>query len=66
MTDPVGKLDYNIRLSQRRISTVQRWLTEKGVDRTRIVGSTSRGPVADPSVKDSAKRPVMVKLMETQ
>jgi outer membrane protein OmpA-like peptidoglycan-associated protein len=66
MTDPVGKLDYNIRLSQRRISTVQRWLTEKGVDRTRIVGSTSRGPVADPSVKDSAKRRVMVKLMETQ
>lgn len=66
MTDPVGKLDYNIRLSQRRISTVQRWLTEKGVDRARIVGSTSRGPVADPSVKDSAKRRVMVKLLETQ
>ncbi|HEX6212400.1 MAG TPA: OmpA family protein, partial [Methylomirabilota bacterium] len=30
-TDPVGRLDYNIRLSQRRVETVTRWLVDKGV-----------------------------------
>lgn len=62
-TDSVGQFDYNVRLSQRRVAAVKRWLTEKGVERTRIIGSTGRGPVADSSVKDSAKRRVMVKLM---
>ena len=62
-TDPVGKLDYNVRLSQRRVAAVKRWLTEQGVDRTRIVGTTARGPIADTSVKAAAKRRVMVKLM---
>jgi outer membrane protein OmpA-like peptidoglycan-associated protein len=62
-TDSVGRFDYNVRLSQRRVAAVTRWLTEKGVDRARILGATSRGPVADASLKDSAKRRVMVKLM---
>jgi outer membrane protein OmpA-like peptidoglycan-associated protein len=65
-TDATGKVDYNVRLSQRRVTAVERWLTEKGVARTRIVGSSSRGPLADRSVKDSIKRRVMVKLMEPQ
>ena len=62
-TDSIGQFDYNVRLSQRRIQAVIRWLTQKGVDQTRIVGSTSRGPLADPSVTDAAKRRVMVKVM---
>jgi outer membrane protein OmpA-like peptidoglycan-associated protein len=63
MTDPVGRLDYNIRLSQRRVEAVKRWLVRKGVERTRIVGSTGRGPLVDVSVKDDVKRRVMVKLI---
>jgi outer membrane protein OmpA-like peptidoglycan-associated protein len=62
-TDPVGRLDYNLRLSQRRVEAVTRWLTAKGVDRSRIVGAKGRGPVANTSLKDDVKRRVMVKLM---
>ena len=62
-TDSVGHYDYNVRLSQRRVAAVQRWLTRKGVERSRITGSTSRGPLADPTVNDAAKRRVVVKLM---
>lgn len=65
-TDAVGKMDYNVRLSQRRIAAVERWLADRGVERTRIVGTTSRGPLPDRSVKDSVKRRVMVKIMEPQ
>jgi outer membrane protein OmpA-like peptidoglycan-associated protein len=62
-TDAVGRLDYNVRLSQRRVEAVTRWLTAKGVDRSRIVGAKGRGPVANTSLKDDVKRRVMVKLM---
>src|SRR5262245_58124646 len=62
-TDTVGRLDYNLRLSERRVDAVTRWLTAKGVDRTRIVGAKGRGPVIGTSLKDDAKRRVMVKLM---
>jgi len=62
-TDTAGSLDYNLRLSQRRVETVTRWLTAKGVDRSRIVGTKGRGPVASTSLKDDVKRRVMVKLM---
>lgn len=62
-TDTVGSLDYNLRLSQRRVEAVTRWLTAKGVDRNRIVGTKGRGPVVSTSLKDDAKRRVMVKLM---
>jgi outer membrane protein OmpA-like peptidoglycan-associated protein len=62
-TDAVGRLDYNLRLSQRRVEAVTRWLTAKGVDRSRIVGAKGRGPVANTSLKDDVKRRVMVKLM---
>jgi outer membrane protein OmpA-like peptidoglycan-associated protein len=65
-TDAVGKLDYNVRLSQRRVETVRRWLTGHGVAPTRIVGSTARGPLVNGTVKDDLKRRVMVKLMSTQ
>ena len=62
-TDTVGSLDYNLRLSQRRVEAVMRWLTAKGVDRNRIVGTKGRCPVVSTSLKDDAKRRVMVKLM---
>jgi outer membrane protein OmpA-like peptidoglycan-associated protein len=62
-TDAVGRLDYNLRLSQRRVEAVARWLAAKGVDRSRIVGAKGRGPVANTSLKDDVKRRVMVKLM---
>ena len=62
-TDRVGRLDYNLRLSQRRVEAVTRWLASKGVDRSRIVGATGRGPDATASLKDDVKRRVMVKLM---
>jgi outer membrane protein OmpA-like peptidoglycan-associated protein len=65
-TDPVGRLDYNIKLSQRRVEVVKRWLVDKGVESTRIVGATARGPLPDPSVKNTLKRRVMVKLMRTE
>jgi outer membrane protein OmpA-like peptidoglycan-associated protein len=62
-TDPVGRLDYNIRLSQRRVETVTRWLVDKGVDRARIIRSAGRGELADATVQNSFKRRVVVKLM---
>jgi outer membrane protein OmpA-like peptidoglycan-associated protein len=65
-TDPVGRLDYNIKLSQRRVEMVKRWLVSKGVEPARIVGATARGPLADASVKNNLKRRVMVKLMRTE
>jgi len=62
-TDRVGRLDYNLRLSQRRVEAVTRWLASKGVDRSRIVGAKGRGPDATAFLKDDVKRRVMVKLM---
>lgn len=62
-TDPVGQYDYNVRLSQRRVAAVKRWLTQRGVERSRIIGATSRGPLVDWTVEDAAKRRVVVKLM---
>jgi OmpA family protein len=61
-TDAVGGYDYNLRLSQRRVAAVKRWLIQNGVNPARIIGATSRGPLDDPSLKDSAKRRVMVKV----
>jgi outer membrane protein OmpA-like peptidoglycan-associated protein len=62
-TDTVGSVEYNIRLSQRRVEAVRRWLLAHGIDRARIVSSTARGPLASAAVKDELKRRVMVKLM---
>jgi outer membrane protein OmpA-like peptidoglycan-associated protein len=62
-TDSVGGLDYNVRLSQRRVDAVKSWLVAHGVERARIVGATGRGPLANPTMKDEVKRRVMVKLL---
>ena len=62
-TDSAGQYDYNVRLSERRVAAVKRWLTQNGVVRSRIIGSISRGPLADPAATDAAKRRVLVRLM---
>jgi outer membrane protein OmpA-like peptidoglycan-associated protein len=62
-TDPSGRLEYNVRLSQRRVDTVRRWLVGHGLDRARIVAATARGPLTTANGKDDVKRRVMVKLM---
>jgi outer membrane protein OmpA-like peptidoglycan-associated protein len=62
-TDPVGRPQYNLKLSERRVDAVRRWLVDKGVDPARIVGATARGPLADTAVQNSLKRRVSVKLM---
>lgn len=62
-TDTVGSRDFNMRLSQRRVERVKRFLLDKGVKQARIVSSTGRGPLTDESVKEDLKRRVMVKVM---
>ena len=62
-TDTVGRRDFNMRLSQRRVEIVKRFLVDKGVDQARIVSSIGRGPLTDASVEDNLKRRVMVKMM---
>src|SRR5919201_6097100 len=43
-TDPVGKYEYNVGLSQRRVEAVRRFLVEKGVQLPRIY-AVGIGPV---------------------
>jgi outer membrane protein OmpA-like peptidoglycan-associated protein len=62
-TDPVGAVDYNLRLSQRRVASVRRWLVDRGIDSARIVRSAGRGELTDGVVQNSLKRRVVVKLM---
>ncbi len=45
-TDSTGKPDYNVRLSQRRVEAVRRYLVEQGVDLPRI-HSIGLGPLPD-------------------
>lgn len=65
-TDAVGTHEYNVRLSQRRVEAVRRWLETNGVSRARILRSVGRGPLGDATVSDDAKRRVMVKLMTSK
>ena len=64
-TDPVGSLEYNVKLSQRRVEAVKHGLVEKGVEPERIISSAARGPLLDRSVNNKLKRRVIVKLMKT-
>jgi outer membrane protein OmpA-like peptidoglycan-associated protein len=59
-TDRVGRLDYNLRLSQRSVEAVTRSGTSNAVDRSRVVGAKRRGPHA---LKDDVNWRVMVKFM---
>lgn len=64
-TDPVGSLDYNVKLSQRRVEAVKRMLVDKGIEPSRIISSIARGPVLDSSLKNDLKRRVIVKLLKS-
>src|SRR5262245_56963687 len=64
-TDPIGSRDYNVKLSRRRVEAVKRRLLQEGVEPTRIVSSTARGPLLDKSVTNDFKRQVMIKLMKS-
>lgn len=62
-TDPVGPREYNLKLSRRRVEAVKRKLLEQGIEPTRIITSTARGPLLDKTVPNDFKRRVMIKLM---
>jgi outer membrane protein OmpA-like peptidoglycan-associated protein len=61
-TDSKGSHQYNVRLSQRRIDAVRRYLIEQGVERHRIKAS-ARGPLEDTAVPEERKRRVDIKLV---
>jgi len=65
-TDVVGTPDYNVRLSQRRVDAVHRYLAQRGVplERMHVVGL---GPLPDKEAEARAKnRRVTVKLMMSE
>jgi outer membrane protein OmpA-like peptidoglycan-associated protein len=61
-TDSTGSHRQNVRLAQRRVETVRRYLIEEGVEHHRIKAS-ARGPVEDARVPEARKRRVDVKLV---
>jgi len=61
-TDSKGSLQYNVRLSQRRVDAVRRYLVENGVERHRIKAA-ARGPSSAPGTPEGQKRRVVVKLV---
>lgn len=63
-TDPKGALEYNQGLSQRRVDAVRRFLSDKGIQLSRIQ-SVSLGPLAG-DTPAAQKRRVTIKLMVDQ
>ena len=63
-TDSKGSRQYNVRLSQRRVDAVRRYLIEQGMDRQRIKVS-ARGSVENAAIPEARKRRVDVKLVVT-
>ena len=61
-TDSKGSYQYNVRLSQRRVEAVRRYLVEQGVEQHRIRAS-ARGPTADSAVPEGLSRRVDIKLV---
>jgi outer membrane protein OmpA-like peptidoglycan-associated protein len=61
-TDTKGAHQYNVRLSQRRIDAVRRYLIDQGVERHRIKAS-ARGPLETPAIPEERKRRVDIKLV---
>lgn len=64
-TDPKGPADYNHALSQRRVDAVRRFLSDKGIQLSRI-HSVSLGPITEGGTPDAQKRRVTLKLMVDQ
>jgi outer membrane protein OmpA-like peptidoglycan-associated protein len=61
-TDSKGSRQYNVRLSQRRIDAVRRYLIERGVERHRIKAA-ARGPLDNAAIPEERKRRVDIKLV---
>ena len=61
-TDSKGSHQYNVRLSQRRIDAVRRYLIERGVERHRIKAA-ARGPLDNAVIPEERKRRVDIKLV---
>lgn len=61
-TDSKGSRQYNVRLSQRRIDAVRRYLIEHGMERHRIKTS-ARGFVDNAAIPEARQRRVDVKLV---
>jgi len=64
-TDPQGTREYNYQLSRRRVEAVRRFLTERGVQLSRIQ-SIGLGPIADRGQSEDKKRRVTVTLLVDQ
>ncbi len=60
--DPVGTAEYNVRLSQRRVESVRRFLIRQGVELPRI-NLVGMGVLPDPGIPNQKKRRVTVQLM---
>ncbi len=60
--DPVGPQEYNIRLSQRRVEAVRRFLVQQGIELPRI-NSVGLGVLSETGVPNDKKRRVTVRLM---
>ncbi len=60
--DPVGPQEYNIRLSQRRVEAVRRFMVQQGIELPRI-NSVGMGVLSDAGVPNDKKRRVTVRLM---
>ena len=64
-TDGRGSREYNYQLSQRRVDAVRRYLVERGVQMSRIMG-LGLGPVSDKGGSTLENRRVTAKLMLEQ
>ncbi|HSE92854.1 MAG TPA: OmpA family protein [Methylomirabilota bacterium] len=60
--DPAGAAEYNVRLSQRRVESVRRFLVQRGIELPRI-NSVGMGVLPDAGVPNDKKRRVTLRLM---
>lgn len=61
-TDPSGPREYNLRLSERRVEAVRRFLVQHGIELPRV-HALGMGPLEDPKVPNAKKRRVTVRMM---
>jgi outer membrane protein OmpA-like peptidoglycan-associated protein len=64
-TDSVGNVDYNVKLSERRASSVKQYLIKKGIDPNKVVtkGYGPTDPVADNETEEGRAKNRRVELI---
>jgi len=64
-TDSVGDVDYNVKLSKRRASSVKQYLIKKGIDPSKVVtkGYGLTEPVADNETEEGRAKNRRVELI---